>query len=143
MAAARIEGIWMRSFEIRTPGSTAMVDITDQVAGEVGQIGVGEGAVVVFCPHTTAGVYVNEGADPDVGRDLLDGLAALAPQDRSWRHAEGNSPAHLKAVMTGCSVTVPIVAGRLALGQWQRIFLAEFDGPRTRRVQVQALRSEP
>jgi secondary thiamine-phosphate synthase enzyme len=129
----------MTSFEVRTGGTESVTDITDAVAREVAASGPADGAVLVYCPHTTAGIWVNEGADPDVGRDLLDALAAMVPRDIRWRHGEGNSPAHLRAVLTGCGVTIPVAGGRLALGQWQRIFLAEFDGPRTRRVVVQTL----
>jgi len=87
-------------------------------------------------PHTTAGLTINENADPDVARDILAGLARLVPATGDYRHAEGNSDAHLKASLVGSSVTVPVVDGRLALGTWQGIYFCEFDGPRRRHVLV-------
>lgn len=123
-------------FEVRTHARDEMVDITRQIADVVTGSGVERGAVLVYCPHTTAGVTVNEAADPDVAADILAGLARLVPADGPWRHAEGNSAAHIKATLVGSSVQVPIADGRLALGTWQGVFLCEFDGPRTRSVSV-------
>jgi secondary thiamine-phosphate synthase enzyme len=97
---------------------------------------------MVFVPHTTAGITINEGADPAVQRDVLDGLARLVPRNAGYRHSEGNSDAHIKASLLGCSVTVPVVEGRVRLGTWQSIYLAEFDGPRTRRVWITPLPAE-
>lgn len=114
------------------------MDITDAVARAVAGWGPGVGAVVVYCPHTTAGVAVNEGFDPDVAGDLLRALQALVPAV-PFRHAEGNSPAHLLAALTGCSVVVPVQEGRLRLGRWQRVFLCEYDGPRQRTVWLRGL----
>lgn len=123
-------------FEVRTHARDEMVDITRQIADAVTGSGVERGAALVYCPHTTAGVTVNEAADPDVAADILAGLARLVPADGPWRHAEGNSTAHIKATLVGSSVQVPIADGRLALGTWQGVFLCEFDGPRTRSVSV-------
>jgi len=94
---------------------------------------------LVFCPHTTAGVTVNEAADPDVALDLLTALSRVVEQEGPWRHREGNSPAHVKASLVGSSVLLPICQGMLALGTWQGIFLCEFDGPRAREILVQTV----
>jgi secondary thiamine-phosphate synthase enzyme len=94
---------------------------------------------VISSPHTTAGITVNENADPDVSGDILMGLQTLCPREAGWRHFEGNSDAHLKTALIGSSATLPVEDGRLELGTWQAIYLAEFDGPRTRRVFVTVL----
>jgi secondary thiamine-phosphate synthase enzyme len=126
-------------FEVSTTRREALVDVTRQVAELVRAIGLSAGAAVVSSPHTTAGITVNENADPDVARDILVGLEALCPREGDWRHFEGNSDAHLKTALVGSSATLPVTDGRLALGRWQAIYLAEFDGPRTRRVTVTLL----
>jgi len=101
--------------------------------------GLSAGAVVVSSPHTTAGILINENADPDVAMDLIAGLSVIAPERGGWRHAEGNSDAHLKTALVGTSVMVPIEGGRLVLGTWQAIYFAEFDGPRSRHMNVSVL----
>jgi secondary thiamine-phosphate synthase enzyme len=117
-----------------------LVDVTDEVARAVDVLGMHGGAVVVHSPHTTAGVTINEGYDPDVADDLLRRLDQLAPAgDPGDRHSEGNSDAHLKTALVGTSVVLPLRDGGLALGRWQRIFLCEFDGPRRRELHVSAL----
>ncbi len=126
----------MESFSISTPGKCALLDITDKVARIVAQSSVVNGLAVVFVPHTTAGVTINENADPSVVDDMLGHLARAVPESARYTHAEGNSPAHVKASMMGSSVTVIVENSRLALGTWQGIYLCEFDGPRTRRVMV-------
>lgn len=126
-------------FEVRTREREEFVDVTRRVAEVVAAAGVESGAVLVFCPHTTAGVTINENADPAVVADLTDGLRRLAPRDAGWRHAEGNSDGHLKSSLVGPSLLVPIEGGRLALGTWQGIYLCEFDGPRTRGLVVTVL----
>jgi secondary thiamine-phosphate synthase enzyme len=105
----------------------------------VTEAGVADGVAMVFVPHTTAGVTINENADPSVVRDILDGLRRIAPRDAGWHHLEGNSDGHIKAALVGSSVLVPVESGRLRLGTWQGIYFCEFDGPRTRRVVVTAL----
>ena len=125
--------------EIRTTRREELVDVTRHVAEAVADSGAVEGAALVYCPHTTAAVTINENADPDVAADLVDGLRRIAPRDAGWRHAEGNSDGHLKSSLVGPSVLVPIEGGRLALGTWQGIYLCEFDGPRTRRLSVTVL----
>lgn len=126
-------------FEVRTSCREELVDITREVAAAVAASGVTHGAVLVFCPHTTAAVTINENADPDVRRDLVDGLARIAPEGAGWRHAEGNSDGHLKTSLVGPSVMIPVSEGRLSTGMWQGIFLCEFDGPRSRRIEVTVL----
>ncbi|MGH2448719.1 MAG: secondary thiamine-phosphate synthase enzyme YjbQ [Chloroflexota bacterium] len=114
----------MEILEIRSHQREELIDITDAVR----QLVAGEGAVLVYVPHTTAGVLINEHADPDVARDILSALNRMVPED-GYRHAEGNSPAHVKASLVGSSCLVPVAGGRLGLGTWQGIFFAEFDGP--------------
>ncbi|MBI5015109.1 MAG: YjbQ family protein [Deltaproteobacteria bacterium] len=126
----------MTSFPVRTPERECLVDVTPQVARLVSDAGVAEGLCVVCVPHTTAGVTLNESADPDVARDLLAFLAGAVPHRGPYRHVEGNSDAHIKTSLLGSSVTVPVSGGRLVLGTWQGLFLAEFDGPRQRTVHV-------
>ena len=121
---------------IRTTKKTETLDITERVAVKVAESGIREGICVVTVAHTTAAVFVNENADPDVQRDLLVTLARLVPDSGDYRHAEGNGPAHIKSVLVGGDITVAVRAGELALGRWQGIYLAEFDGPRTRSATV-------
>lgn len=129
----------MHRFELRTPDHCAFVDLTARLQDLIRQQDWREGVLHLFNPHTTAGLTVNEGADPDVKRDLLRRLDRLAPRDPEDRHAEGNSDAHLKASLMGCSLMLPVEGGRLRLGTWQAVYFAEFDGPRERQVQVRFL----
>jgi secondary thiamine-phosphate synthase enzyme len=115
-------------------------NITKQVAAAVQESGICDGSCLIYCPHTTAGITINENADPDVVTDMLFGLSQVFPDRPQFRHAEGNSAAHLKASCVGSSVTVPIVDGRLLLGIWQGIYFCEFDGPRSRTFYVQVNR---
>jgi len=126
-------------FSVRTTRREELVDVTGEVAAFVAGCGVDAGAVLVFCPHTTAAITINENADPDVKSDLIAGLADIAPNDGRWRHREGNSDGHLKTSLVGPGVLVPIESGAMQLGTWQGIYLAEFDGPRTRTVDLTAL----
>ena len=127
----------MEQFMLQTPAE-GLIDITRKVAEIVHRSQVRQGICQVFVPHTTAGVTINENADPDVVHDLLAALNTMAPALR-YRHGEGNSPAHLKSLLTGSSVMVPVEDGALRLGTWQGIYFCEYDGPRQRRVQVQIL----
>lgn len=129
----------MRTLSVSTSRREEFVDITAEVAQALRETGLAEGALLVYSPHTTAGVTVNEGADPDVRRDMVAHLARLVPVHPDFRHAEGNSDAHIKTSLVGPSQLVPVSGGRLALGTWQHIYLCEFDGPRRRTVLVQAL----
>ena len=124
------------TFEVHTRRRAHLVDITEQVAAEVERSGVMEGVCHVFVPHTTAGVTINEGADPDVAGDIESHLAELVPKEAAFEHAEGNSDSHIKTMLSGPDCSVPVRDGKLGLGQWQAIFLCEWDGPRTRRVDV-------
>ncbi len=114
-----------------------LIEVTAMVREAVAKSGVREGTCLVYCPHTTAGITINENADPDVVTDMLLGLAKAFPDRPEFRHAEGNSSAHLKASCVGSSATVIIDGGRLLLGTWQGIYFCEFDGPRSRRFYVQ------
>jgi secondary thiamine-phosphate synthase enzyme len=129
----------MRELQIRTPAHDCMVDLTERVQQIVSEHKVGEGVCHVFVPHTTAGLTINENADPTVQSDMLSQLGRMVPWDGDYDHAEGNAAAHLKASLVGHSQAVLVSGGQLKLGTWQGIFLVEFDGPRTRRVWVQAI----
>jgi len=124
----------MWTFEVQTQRRVSFVDITRDVAALVRD--AGDGAAMVFVPHTTAGVTINEDADPSVRADIEMALERLVPHDLPFTHLEGNSDAHVKASLMGSSVLVPVSGGALQLGTWQGIYFAEFDGPRRRRVLV-------
>ena len=128
-------------FEVRTRRRAELVDITERVAEAVARSGIADGTCHVFVPHTTAGVTINEGADPDVAADIESHMTELVPKEAAFEHAEGNSDSHIKTVLVGPSCTAPVREGKLALGTWQAIFLCEWDGPRTRRVEVAVARS--
>ncbi len=113
-----------------------VVDLTSRVRHCVAESGVQAGLCLVYCPHTTAGVAINEGYDPDVTRDVLTVLERLVPWQGAYRHAEGNTASHVKALLCGASETILIEGGKLQLGTWQAIQFYEFDGPRTREVVV-------
>jgi secondary thiamine-phosphate synthase enzyme len=130
----------MHSFTIRTSRRNEFVDVTGQVREAVRGGGVGRGICVVYCPHTTAAVTVNENADPDVVHDMLLYLDRTVPQEQAgFRHVEGNSDAHIKASLVGPSVTLLVEGGEPVLGRWQGVYFCEFDGPRTRSVMVQVV----
>ncbi len=124
------------TFEVRTTRRAQMLNITERVAEAVERSGVDDGTCHVFIPHTTAGVTINEGADPDVAADVESHLAELVPKEAAFDHEEGNSDAHIKTILVGPSCTAPVRGGKLALGTWQAVFLCEWDGPRTRHVEV-------
>ena len=127
-----------KDFSISTKQRTQMINITGQVRSLVGQSGVVSGDAIIYCPHTTAAITINENADPDVQHDILLALAELIPQHRpGFRHSEDNSDAHCKSSILGCSKQILIKDGTLALGTWQGIFFCEFDGPRSRSFTVQ------
>jgi secondary thiamine-phosphate synthase enzyme len=122
---------------VPTTAPRELVDVTDQVVRAVAELGLKDGAALVSSPHTTAGVIVNEGYDPEVVGDLIRRLERLAPREgQGDRHDEGNSDAHLVVALVGSSVLLPIADGGLRLGRWQRVFLVEWDGPRSRRLHV-------
>ncbi|MFA5292489.1 MAG: secondary thiamine-phosphate synthase enzyme YjbQ [Phycisphaerae bacterium] len=125
------------SFTVSTGKRNEMVDITGKVEKAVADAGVSDGSVIIYCPHTTAAITINENADPDVVHDILLTLSALLPQDRAgYLHSEGNSDSHVKSSLVGCSETVIISGGKMQLGTWQGIYFCEFDGPRRRTVIV-------
>lgn len=127
----------MHEINVMTHSRVEMVDITSQVAAVVQEFPNNEGHCVIYCPHTTAGITINEHADPDVVQDINEQLNRLVPAYAAqYRHREGNADAHIKASLIGSSVQVIVQNGRLVLGTWQGIFLCEFDGPRRRRVWV-------
>ena len=128
---------------LSTDSRTCFTDITRQVARIVEDAGLTDGACVVYCPHTTAGITINENADPTVVRDMLKILNKVIPFEAGYAHAEGNSAAPIKATLTGSSVTIPVSAGRLDLGTWQGIYFCEYDGPRSRTVRVRLLAGFP
>ncbi|MBC7231116.1 MAG: YjbQ family protein [Actinobacteria bacterium] len=125
-------------FEVSTSSRAQMMDITAKVREAVRRAGINEGICVVYVPHTTAGVTVNENADPAVATDILEHLEKLVPRG-GYRHREGNADSHIKASMMGFSQIIPVESGDLALGTWQGVFLCEFDGPRRRRVRVEVI----
>jgi secondary thiamine-phosphate synthase enzyme len=127
----------IKTLSVRSEARCQMIDITREVAAAVLESGVSEGVATVFVAHTTAGITINENADPDVTRDILDKLARLFPRDDGHHHAEGNSDAHLKSSFMGPSLQVIVQGGRLLLGTWQGIYFCEFDGPRSRRCHVE------
>jgi len=126
----------MERIHLRTRSAQCLEDVTQQVNEAVRASGVAEGVCHLFVPHTTAGLVINENDDPDVGRDLLEKLEALVPSDAPYHHYEGNAHAHIKSSLVGQSAAAPVAAGRLALGRWQAVFFAEFDGPRERELLV-------
>lgn len=129
----------LETIQVNTPDRSAAVDITNLVARKVRDSGVRSGVCLVYIPHTTAGVTVNEGADPSVMEDVLNGLDKLAPWRAGYKHAEGNSAAHIKAILVGGSAQIIIENGCLLLGTWEHIFLCEFDGPRTRKIRIKVI----
>jgi len=124
----------VKTLDVATQSQQEIVDVTGEVAAAVAASGLVDGLCHLFVPHTTAGLAINENADPDVKRDLLYALAELVPADPAFRHAEGNSPAHIKSVLCGSGATLFVTDGRLELGAWGGVYFCEFDGPRRRRL---------
>ncbi len=129
----------MEQFQVTTPAGSALIDITRQVEDAIGRASFTDGVAALFLPHTTAALTLNENWDPDVRGDILLTLGEMAPADPRHRHSEGNSPAHIKASLLGNSLLVFVEGGKLRLGTWQGIYLAEFDGPRRRDVWLKML----
>jgi secondary thiamine-phosphate synthase enzyme len=127
------------TLEIASSKQTEMLDITREVRQAIREAGIDSGLAVLFVPHTTAAVTINENADPDVVRDMLMELNKIVPFDDHYRHAEGNSAAHLKSSLLGASETLLIEQGQPVLGSWQGIYFCEFDGPRLRRLHIQVV----
>ena len=126
----------IRTLTVQTQAREQLIDITRDVARAVTEFATRDGVAVLHVPHTTAGVTINENADPDVVRDVLLALERAVPNHPEFRHAEGNSAAHVKSSLVGCGAQVLVENGDLVLGTWQSIFFCEFDGPRTRKVHV-------
>ncbi len=127
---------------VKTKAKTELIDITSEIQQMVLSSGIEEGLCILYVPHTTAGITINESADPSVKGDILMILNKIVPWEAGYRHLEGNSPAHIKSTIVGASELVIIENGRLVLGTWQGIFFCEFDGPRTRKVHVRFLQGK-
>jgi secondary thiamine-phosphate synthase enzyme len=126
--------------KVRTPERVALVDITADLNRAVAESGTGDSLCNLFVPHTTASIIISENWDPDVTSDMLRQLERIVPREAGYKHAEGNSQAHILSVMLSTSINVPVRDGKLALGRWQSVMLAEFDGPRERSVYVSVVR---
>jgi secondary thiamine-phosphate synthase enzyme len=124
----------VKTIEISTSRREELIDVTTAVQEVVAAGGVHDGICLIYSPHTTCGMTINEGWDPDVLRDAVRHFRELVPERAGWAHAEGNSDAHIKTILVGASVQMPISQSRLQLGRWQKVFLCEFDGPRTRQL---------
>lgn len=129
----------MHKINIRTGSRTELIDITDKIQQVVAKSKVVEGTCVIFVPHTTAGITINENADPSVRKDILKELNKIVPFDDGYAHSEGNAAAHIKASLMGASINVIIEGGALSLGTWQGIYFCEADGPRTREVWIKII----
>ncbi len=129
----------MKSLSIRTQKHTQFLDITRAVQSAVSAQNIKDGVVTIFIPHTTAGITINENADPDVVSDLADALDRAVPWNGEYKHSEGNAAAHVKASMMGSSIQVIVEEGLLRLGTWQALYFCEFDGPRSRNVWIQVV----
>ncbi len=125
--------------KVKTNARSELRDITQDVARVIKQSGIQSGICHLYVPHTTAGICINEAADPDVAVDIANALDRLVPRDAGYKHFEGNADSHVKATLVGASETIPIEGGQLALGRWQGIFFCEFDGPREREVNVKII----
>ena len=130
----------MYLISVRTNTRSEMLDVTDMIQEKVTEAGIREGACICYVPHTTAGITINEGADPAVCEDIIQKLNELVPRSDRYRHLEGNADSHIKATLVGSSVVIIVEEGRLVLGTWQRIFFCEFDGPRTRKIWIKFLK---
>jgi secondary thiamine-phosphate synthase enzyme len=128
-----------QTFSVKSSKQTELIDITRQVVEAVQKAGVKDGLCILYVPHTTAGITINENADPSVPRDILMELNKIVPFEDRYQHTEGNSAAHIKSSLVGCSQTIFIESGKLLLGTWQGIFFCEFDGPRSRQVHVKVI----
>ena len=132
----------IHTFQVRTSTQNEFIDITRYVQEAAQKMGVEDGVCIVYVPHTTAAVTINENADPSVPQDIVMELNKVVPFEDRYHHLEGNSAAHIKASLLGCSQTVFLESGRLVLGTWQGIFFCEFDGPRNRKVHVMVMKAE-
>lgn len=129
----------IQTLQVRSSKRTELIDITRQVMEAVQKTGVKEGLCILYVPHTTAAITINENADPSVPRDILMEINKLIPFEDHYQHTEGNSAAHIKSSLIGCSRTLFIESGKALLGTWQGVFFCEFDGPRNRQVYVKVI----
>jgi secondary thiamine-phosphate synthase enzyme len=129
----------MKTLTVNSHKQVEMIDITHDVVNSIAEYDIAEGLAVIYTPHTTAAITINENADPDVSRDIIMGIDKLVPMHDNYRHLEGNSAAHIKSSLFGASETLLINLGKPVLGTWQGIYFCEFDGPRQRRVHIQIL----
>lgn len=127
------------TFQVATTSQRELIDITNEVEAAVNHADFTSGVLLLFNPHTTAGLTINEGADPAVRRDIIKAMNHIVPENLNYQHLEGNSPAHLMTLLTGSSLQIIVEKKRLALGTWQKIFFCEYDGPRTRSVRWKLL----
>jgi secondary thiamine-phosphate synthase enzyme len=139
----RAAGKLTHTLRVRTARRREMQDVTDKIEATVRESGCADGVCHLYVPHTTAGVMINEGYDPAVAQDIAAAFDRLVPRVANSAHAEGNSDSHIKTALVGSSETVWIITGKLALGRWQRIFFAEFDGPRSRELRVKIVPDAP
>jgi secondary thiamine-phosphate synthase enzyme len=130
----------MEKISVKTNSRIDLIDITDKIQAVISKSRVREGICFIFCPHTTAGLTINENADPSVRRDIINALSKLVPENAGYAHSEGNADSHIKSSLFGSSLTVFIKDGQLALGTWQGIYFCEGDGPRSREVWVKAIK---
>lgn len=133
---------FIRTLTVRTSRRTELKNVTPEVEGVVRESACENGTCLLYVPHTTAGVLINEGDDPAVARDIEAAFERLVPHDAGYKHLEGNADAHIKTALAGSSAAIWIEGGRLVLGRWQAVFFAEFDGPRTRELRVKIVRDE-
>jgi secondary thiamine-phosphate synthase enzyme len=132
----------VETLQIKTLERSATVDVTDLISRTIEESGIKRGLCFLHVPHTTAGIIVNEGADPAVMEDILDFLNRTVPWRAGYKHSEGNSAAHIKSILTGGRTVLMIENGRLVLGTWERVFFCEFDGPRTRKIWMKLIKDE-
>ena len=136
-----MEASTMKTITVKTGSRTELIDITSQVQSALQDENLSDGICMLYVPHTTAGITINESADPSVRRDILMVLNQMVPWEADYRHMEGNSPAHIKTSMMGSSELIVVEKGRMVLGTWQGIFFCEFDGPRTRKLHIKLIAS--
>ena len=134
-----VPNMYSGTFTVSTTEQMHLIDITHTVQKQIEDAGIGAGICYLYNPHTTAGLTINEGTDPDVQTDIINGLREIVPLQFPFRHQEGNSPAHIMASLMGSSLTIMVDRDRLQLGAWQKIFFCEFDGPRSRKIQWRLL----
>jgi len=134
--------VYMKEFKVVSKKRNEMIDITTEVQRLIDELNIQNGFVIIYIPHTTAGITINEGADPSVQRDIIDSLNRIIPESGNYLHSEGNSDAHIKASILGSSVTVLIENSKLVLGTWQHIFFFEGDGPRNRKVYLEFIENK-